>query len=126
MIAPNIGEACSTQDGILANRLCMWLAKIENAIGLVDLDALKDRCKAKKVDYEEKVEPYLYVPADFHTRELIVVIITDLEKIAVLIEDVEHPDARAYLRYWHGLIMAAIEEHPDVQAYKLNKNMKRR
>ena len=122
MLAPQIGVACSdAQDGILANRLCMWLAKIENAIGLADLDALKDRCKAKKVDYETKVEPYFYIPADFHTRKLIVVIVTDLEQIAILIENVEHIDAREYLRYWHGLIKTAIEEHPDVQAYHLSK-----
>lgn len=120
MIAPQFGEVCSdAQDGILANRLCMWLAKIENAISLADLDALK--VQGEKIDYEEKVEPYLYIPADFHTRELIVVVITDLEQIAILIERVTHVDAREYLRYWHGLIKGAIEEHPDVQAYVLNR-----
>lgn len=120
MNAPNFGAVCpDAQDGIRANRLAMWMAKIENSISTNDLDALKKSCK--KEEWDAKVEPCIYYPHDGHVLQLIVFIVDDLGKITIEIERVEHIDVKLYLREWYILLKTAMCTHPDAQAYHLNK-----
>jgi hypothetical protein len=120
MNPPNFGNICSEpQDGILANRLAIWMAKIENSISTNKLDALKSSCE-KKV-WEEVVEPCIYYPHDSHTIQLVITIVDDLGKITIEIERVEQIDVNLYLREWYYLLKGAMCSHPDAKAYHLNK-----
>lgn len=121
MNAPNFGTICpDPQDGMLANRLAIWMAKIENSISTNKLDALKNSCK--KEIWDAKVEPCIYYPHEQHTLDLIVVIVDDLGKITIMIEQVEHIDVKLYLREWYILLKTAMCTHPDAQAYHISKH----
>jgi hypothetical protein len=120
MIPPQFGTACSDpEDGMLANRLSLWMGKIENSISTNKLDALKKSCKSEKWDAE--VEPCIYYPHDSHTLQLIVTIVDDLGKLTIEIERVSTYDVKLYLREWYILLKTAMCTHPDAQAYHLNK-----
>ena len=120
MNAPNFGNICSEpQDGMLANRLAIWMAKIENSISTNRLDALKNSCEKK--DWDEKVEPCIYYPHEQHTLDLIVVIVDDLGKLTIEIERVEMIDVKLYLREWYYLLKEAMCSHPDAKSYYLNR-----
>jgi hypothetical protein len=120
MIAPQFGNVCSEpQDGMLANRLSIWMSKIENSISTNKIDSLKKSCKAEV--WDEKVEPCIYYPHEQHTLDLIVVIVDDLGKITVMIEQVETIDVKLYLREWYYLLKEAMCSHPDAIAYHSSK-----
>jgi hypothetical protein len=120
MNAPNFGNICSEpQDGMLANRLAIWMAKIENSISTNKLDMLKSSCKTEV--WDSKIEPCIYYPHEQHTLDLIVVIVDDLGKITIEIERVEQIDVNLYLREWYYLLKEAMCSHPDAKSYHLNK-----
>jgi hypothetical protein len=120
MNPPNFGNIYSEpQDGMLANRLAIWMAKIENSISTNDLDVLKK--SRKKEEWDAKVEPCIYYPHEQHTLDLIIVIVDDLGKITIEIERVEHIDVKLLLRQWYYDLKNAMCDHPDAIAYHLNK-----
>jgi hypothetical protein len=120
MIAPQFGTICEDpQEAILANRLSIWLSKIEDNISSNKLECAISACD--KTDYKEKVEPWIYYPHDSHTLALVIVIVDDLGKITIAIEEIDTPDVKLYLREWYLLLKAAICTHPDAQAYHWNR-----
>ena len=121
MNAPQFGTICEDpQEAILANRLSIWMAKIENSISSNNLELAVATCEDKQA-YEQKIEPYLYYPSDEHTIQLIIVVIDDLGKLTIEIEKVDTPDVKLYLREWYFLLKKAICTHPAAQSYHWNR-----
>src|ERR1035437_11151890 len=115
MNAPNFGNICSDpQDGMLANRLAIWMAKIEEAMTGANLKRMLQECetteylspeeKRKREEKADAIEKNIYATHDSHLIQLIVVIVDDLGKLTIEIERVEHIDVKLFLReYYHSL-----------------------
>jgi hypothetical protein len=132
MNAPNFGNICEDpQDGILANRLAIWMAKIEEAMTGANLKRTLQDCETteylspeeirKREKKAEEIEKNLYATHNSHTIQLIIFIVDDLSKITVEIDRIQMVDVKLFLRSYYYQIKSTICQNAEAQAYYLNK-----
>ena len=132
MNAPDFGNVCSEpQDGMLANRLAIWMAKIEEAMTGANLIRTLQDCESteylspeeirKRKEKADEIEKNLYATHDSHTIQLIIFIVDDLSKLTVEIDRIQMVDVKLFLREYYYALKDDMCKNDAAQSYYWNR-----